>query len=145
MGWLGSLATLIGKAIGWFIGLFSRGLVGIFTAAIVLTISGFLGWLSWRGWRKWMSHRTLRKLPPMEQLYQQMLNGLAKQGFRKHPTQTPLEYAHQAKDLHSPEQAKTIQEISENYVQWRYGGQTPNVSELQQRLQAIQKRPVKNE
>lgn len=143
MGWISGIAGILGKAIAWFLGLFSRGLVGIFTAAIVMTLTGFLGWLSWRGLRQWKRQRNLRKLPPMEQLYQQMLNWLAKQGFRKHPAQTPLEYAHQAKDLHSPEQAKTIQDISEEYVQWRYGGQTPNVEELKERLQAVQKQTGK--
>lgn len=142
-GWLNGMMGLLGRAIGGFIGLFSRGLVGIFTGLLVATGFGFLSWLSWQGWNQWLKGRKLRKLAPMERLYQQMLEWLAVQGFRKNPAQTPLEYAQQAEEIHSAERAQTIQKISQAYVGWRYGGETPDFFELQQKLEEMRKQKVK--
>ena len=80
----------------------------------------------------------------MESLYQQMLSELAKQGFRKHPTQTPMEYARQD-ELQMGDRAQTIQEISQAYVKWRYGGQAPDLRSLQQRFREMRKTKVKGE
>jgi transglutaminase-like putative cysteine protease len=140
-GWLPSpVAGIFGGlmgAIAWLIGLFSQGWVGIFTGLILLTVFGFLGWLGLKGWRKWRYQRWLKRQPPMARLYQQMLDWLATQGHRKHPAQTPLEYAQQALATQEKPQAIAIQEISQAYLDWRYGQVPPDLELLRQTLRAM--------
>lgn len=133
------IAALISLIIG-LIGLLSQGWVGVFTAILLAIGLGFVGWLVWQGWRKWRYYRWLAKLPPMERLYQQMIDWLTRQGFRKRPAQTPLEYAHQAWGQQSADRAAVIEEISQAYVHWRYGGQDPDLNRLKHRLQRLKKR-----
>jgi transglutaminase-like putative cysteine protease len=136
----GTLFGWVAAAIAWFIGLFSQGWVGLFAGLIVAIALGFLGWLSWRGWHSWRYRRWLAKLAPMERIYQQMLNWLGNQGFRKRPAETPLEYAHQSRETQSAERAAAIEEISQAYVHWRYGNQAPDLNRLKQRLRDLRKR-----
>lgn len=146
-GWLpspvaGVLGWIVGAIVGiiaWLLGLFSKGWSGLFAGLILLTSFAFLGWLGWQGWRKWTYRRWLRRQPPMESLYQQMLDWLAVQGYRKHPAQTPLEYAKQAYETQERTRAQTIDEISQAYMNWRYGNIAPNFSQLQQRLRDLKK------
>ena len=140
---IGAIVQWLGVILSWLVGLLFRGWIGLFSGLILLTGLSFLGWLSWQGWQKWGDRRRLRKLPPMESLYQQMLSWLAKQGLRKHPTQTPLEYARQ-EEFQIGDRAQTIQEISQAYVRWRYGGHSPNLRELQQRFRAMRKTKMKD-
>jgi transglutaminase-like putative cysteine protease len=142
-GFLTRMFATIAGWIGWFIGLFFRGWVGLFTALLVGIITGFLGWLSWQGWKKWQYHRWLLSLPPMERLYQQMLRWLALRGFRRSASQTPLEYAHQSWTSQPAFRAAAIEEISHAYVQWRYGGETPDLVALKQRLVDLKKTTVR--
>ncbi len=135
----GAIFTWLGRAIAWFLALFSQGWVGVLTGIITATGLSFLGWLGWNQWRVWRYRRWLAKLPPMESLYQQMLNWAAKQGFRKHSAQTPLEYAKVCYQHHPPAMAEVIDEICQAYVSWRYGGQVPNLSQLRSRLQDLKK------
>jgi len=95
----------------------------------------FAGWLSWQGWREWHRRRWLSKLHAVERLYQQMLRTLAAEGFRKHPAQTPLEYADRARNRYASEVAESIDAIVRAYVSWRYGGATVDVRSLEQRWQ----------
>lgn len=151
-GWLpspvaGFLNTLFGGLIGWLLatvawlwGVFSQGWGGLFMGLLFAICLGFLGWLGWNQWRAWRYRQWLAKLPPMERLYQQMLSWLSTQGFRKHPAQTPLEYAHESQQQHSGLLAQTIEEITHAYVSWRYGGHTANVNDLRERLQALKKK-----
>ncbi len=135
----GGIFAFIGKAISWFLGLFSQGWLGVLTGSMVGTIMAFLGWLSWVLWKQWRNYRILKKLPPMESLYQQMLQWTAKKGLAKHPSQTPLEYAQVSQKHHTPVIAEVINEISQAYVSWRYGGNTPNLQQLRQRWQKVHK------
>jgi transglutaminase-like putative cysteine protease len=137
---VGAIVLWVLGAIGWFLALFSQGWVGVFTALLVTIGFSFLVWLAWSGLRGWQYHRWLAKLPPTERLYQQMLNWLARQGFRKQPSQTPLEYARQAREVQSAARADAIAEISQAYVQWRYGGQAANLDRLKQRLRDLKQR-----
>ena len=139
----GAIVQWLGGILSWIVGLFFRGWIGLFSGLILLTGLSFLGWLSWQGWQKWRYRRWLKKLPPMESLYQQMLSWLAKQGFRKHPSQTPLEYARQSQAVQMS-RSKTIQDISQAYVSWRYGGQTPDLRSLQQRFREMRKAEEKS-
>jgi transglutaminase-like putative cysteine protease len=129
------------RVIGWVLVLFSRGWVGLFTGLVGLIGVAFALWLGWRGWLQWRHHRRLAKLPPMERLYQQMLDRLMSWGFRKHPSQTPLEYARQMQQHQTSTHAAIIEEISRAYVRWRYGGDKPMLDRLQKRLQELKKQP----
>jgi len=133
------IALWLFRAIAWFIGLFYKGWLGWLTGLIVATVLGFLGWLGWNQLKMWRYRRWLAKLPPMESLYQQMLNTLGTQGFRKHPAQTPLEYAEVSRNHHSQDSAEAINEISHAYVSWRYGGESPNMQRMRQRLRELMK------
>ncbi|MFM7364803.1 MAG: transglutaminaseTgpA domain-containing protein [Cuspidothrix sp.] len=150
-GWLpspvtGILNTLFGGifswllwGLAWFLALFTKGWLGVLTGLIVGTIAGFLGWLSWGQWCRFLNRRWLKKLPPMERLYQQMLQWSAKKGLGKHPSQTPLEYIQFSYQYHSPEIAVVIDEICHAYMSWRYGGHSPNHQQLEQKWRALKK------
>jgi predicted Rdx family selenoprotein len=73
----------------------------------------------------------------MENLYQQMLKLLSTNGYTKHPAQTPLEYARESRQHHASPSTEVIDEISQAYVSWRYGNQTPNIKHLRQRLRDL--------
>ena len=135
----GTIFSWLFLGIAWFLALFTKGWLGILTGLIVGTIAAFLAWLGWGQWRKWLNIQWLKKLPPMERLYQQMLQWNSQKGLSKHPSQTPLEYAQVSYQYHSPEIAEVIDEICQAYVSWRYGGHTANWQQLQQRWQALKK------
>lgn len=148
-GWLPSpvtgvisrLVELMTEGIGWTIAflsaLFTRGWLGLLLAlGIVSGICG-LGWLTWHGWQAWSYRLWLTSLPPMEALYQQMLGCLGVQGVPKSPSQTPLEYVQHCRQQRPAGQVEVIDDISQAYVSWRYGGQVPNLRHLRQRLQTL--------
>lgn len=137
------LFTWIGGLISWVLGLFSKGLTGLFTGLAVGISFGFVSWLGWEQWRKWRYRRWLAKLPPIEGIYQEMLRNLASRGFAKHKAQTPLEYAQAMREHHSIDEAEVIEEISQAYVQWRYGGEITNLGQLQQLLENLKQSQLK--
>jgi transglutaminase-like putative cysteine protease len=134
--WRLILGGLLG-VIGWFWGLVSSGWVGLFTGFILAIVAGFLCWVAWNVWRSWRYRRLLRRLPPMESVYQQMLGILASKGYPKHPAQTPFEYVKTSREHHSPATVEVIEEISQAYVRWRYAQHTPNIQQLRQRLRDL--------
>ncbi len=138
---LGTVWNLIigslGQVVSWLWAIVSNGWAGFFTGLILAIALAFLGWLGWTQWRTWRYRRWLADLPPMESLYQQMLRVLGAKGYAKHPAQTPLEYARVSREQQSPASAEVIDEISQAYVRWRYGGQTPNMKQLRQRLRDL--------
>jgi protein-glutamine gamma-glutamyltransferase len=117
--------------------LVSSGLFGFITGLILAVGLGFLGWIGWNNLQIWRYRRWLAKLPPMERLYQQMLGLLAARGYAKHPAQTPLEYARGARANHQDAAVEIIEEISQAYVRWHYGGKVQNTNYLQQQLRAL--------
>jgi len=135
----GTILSLIIRAIAWFLALFSQGWFGVLTGLILTTIAAFFGWLGWGQWRDWRNRRWLKKLPAMESLYQQMLQWTTQKGLGKHPAQTPLEYATVSYQHHALATAEVIDEISQAYVSWRYGGHNPNLKRLRERWQGIKK------
>lgn len=147
--WLGqtlgvAIAWVLGS-IGWFVGLFSQGWVGLFTALLCSTLLAFGAWLLRQAWKTWQYRRWLRRLHPMEQIYQTMLALLAQQGCRKHPSQTPLEFGQSAQAHQPASHAPAIAEICLAYVRWRYGGEMTDLRPLQQHLHDLaprQKRPL---
>ncbi|MBD2386723.1 transglutaminase TgpA family protein [Cylindrospermum sp. FACHB-282] len=136
----GTIFSLLIRAIAWFLALFSQGWLGILTGLIFATTASFFGWLFWVQWQQWLNRRWLHKLPPMEKLYQQMLQWTAQKGLGKHPAQTPLEYGRVSYQHHSPATAQVIDEICQAYVSWRYGGDTPNWKQLRQKWQELKQR-----
>ena len=140
----GAIFNWLARGFSWFFSLFSQGWLGVLTGLILSTALAFLSWLSWERWREWRLNSTLRKLPPMESLYQQMLQWVAQKGLSKHPAQTPTEYARVSYQHYSPVTAEVIDEICQAYVSWRYGGHAPNLSQLQQRWQQIKKLGVRS-
>ncbi|WP_414542326.1 DUF3488 and DUF4129 domain-containing transglutaminase family protein [Nostoc sp. CCY0012] len=136
---LGIIFSWLTRAIAWFLALFSQGWLGILTGLIVATTTAFLGWLGWEQWQEWLKRRWLKKLPPMENLYQQMLEWASIKGLTKHPAQTPLEYASGVHQHHPPATAEVIDEICQAYVGWRYGGHAPNLNQLRERWQILKK------
>ncbi|UZQ55887.1 DUF3488 and DUF4129 domain-containing transglutaminase family protein [Trichothermofontia sichuanensis B231] len=137
------IAMVLAQAIGWFLGQFSRGWLGIFTGLITAVAVSFLGWLGFEGWRQWRYQRWLTRLPEMESLYQQLLRWSASQGHRKRAAQTPLEFAQQMQAVYEPETAATIAAITNAYVNWRYGAQTVDTTELRRRFQRLQQRSLR--
>lgn len=133
------IAGWIAAIVAWCMSLFSQGWAGLFIGLLLAIVLAFAGWLLWRSWHGWRYRRWLAKLPPMESLYQQMLSWQALQGFRKHSAQTPLEYARQSYDLHPLRQATAIDEIAQAYVGWRYGGRTPDLAQVKQRLRDLKR------
>jgi transglutaminase-like putative cysteine protease len=142
-GLLNNLFTIIfgtiAKIISWFLNLFFQGWLGILTGLITGVATAFGGWFVWDKWRQWRRYRITRKLPPMESLYLQMLQWLAAKGFRKHPSQTTLEYAKFSYQNHPVAIAEVIDEISQAYVSWRYGNRSPDLPHLQQRWLKLKK------
>ncbi|MGQ4646001.1 transglutaminaseTgpA domain-containing protein [Lyngbya aestuarii] len=136
--WLGQAGNLLirslARGIVWLWGILSNGWLGLFTGLILAVIFSFLSWLGWQQWRNWRYRRWLDRLPPMESLYQQMLKVLRIKGYIKHPAQTPLEYASTLHQHQPPESIQVIDEISQAYVSWRYGGARPNIPELRRQL-----------
>ncbi|NET37271.1 MAG: DUF3488 domain-containing protein [Cyanothece sp. SIO1E1] len=137
----GAIKTLA-RIIAWAANLFTNRWVGALVSLGLLISLSFISWLGWLGWRAWRYQHWLSKLPPMEGLYQQMLGWLAEHGLRKSSAQTPLEYAERAYSHYETERAQIIDEISQAYVRWRYGGRTPNLVRLRQRLRILRQRQV---
>lgn len=135
----GAIFAWISKAFSWFLSLFFQGWLGVLTGLILATAIAFLSWLGWDRWREWRDRFALRKLPPMESLYQQMLQWTSQKGLGKHPAQTPLEYGKISYQHHVTATAKVIDEICQAYVSWRYGGHAPNLQRLQQKWRQMKK------
>ena len=132
----------IARVFSWFSSLFSQGIFGILTGFLFVTALAFISWLGWERWREWRYYRVLSKLPAMERLYQQMLRWAAQKGLSKHPAQTPLDYARVSYQYHSTATAQIVDEISQAYVSWRYGGVAPNLHQLRQRWKELQNSAV---
>lgn len=140
---IGAIFAAILGFITWLFALFTEGWSGIFTGLLVIIGLSFIGWLIWQGWLLWRENRRLAKLPPMESLYQQMLNWLANQGFRKHPAQTPLEYSRSFSQYYGDNSARIVEDISHAYMRWRYGGKEVNLLEMRSQLRNLIKMKIK--
>ncbi len=139
MGLVNAAIALLSALLAKLIGLFSQGLLGILSLILLGCGVGIGLWGLWHGWQAWRVSRQLRRLPPMARLYRQMLNLLAEQGLHKHAAETPLEYVKQVRLACSADKANIVAELSQAYVDWRYGGSTPNLSDLQQRFQSLKR------
>jgi protein-glutamine gamma-glutamyltransferase len=143
-GWLtwvfGGLATFLAGLIGGFLRLFWQGWWGWFLGAIGLLSAALGGWLLWLGYQRWRYQRQLRRLAPMARLYQELVDWAGDQGIPKHPAQTPNEYARRLGERGFLVGQTVPQVITQAYLGWRYGEQSPaDVRSLQQALRQLQR------
>lgn len=134
----GEIFTNVLRFLAWLWNLFFQGWLGLFALILMAIGLGFAGWMSWKGWRAWRYRRWLAKLAPVESIYQQMLAVLAESGFRKHPAQTPLEFARDSQ-IYYQSWREIVNDITDAYVRWRYGGVAANIPSLSQQLQSLKK------
>ena len=118
---------------------FSQGWGGLFVGLMTLVAVSFAGWLSWQQIQRWRYQRWLSKLPPIEGIYQQMLQVLAQQGTVKQPAQTPFEYLQTVDETLETPQTAVVQEISQAYVSWRYGQYSANLDYLRDNLRRLKR------
>jgi protein-glutamine gamma-glutamyltransferase len=130
LGWL-----MVG--IGWFFSLFNRGWLGIFVGTAISIAISYAGWFGWQQWQKWRHLQWLKKLAPVERVYQQMLSQLCDRGITKHPAQTPLEYAQIVRDSCAHGIGILVGEISIAYTAWRYGEEAQEIDRLQELLRNL--------
>ncbi len=135
--WISEVMRTLGSAIRWLLALFTQGLRGVFTAFLGLIGLSLTVWLIGQGWQRGRVYWRLRGLLPMERVYQQMLDRLETQGFRKHSADTPLEYARQVGRGQRGEWRSAIEEISQAYVRWRYGREVPDIEKLRKKLKGL--------
>jgi transglutaminase-like putative cysteine protease len=140
---IGFVIRWISLIVAWFLGQFARGWVGLLSGLIAAIGLSFMGWLIWEQWRKWRYRRWLAKLPPVEGIYQEMLKDLAKRGFAKPRAQTPLEYAQTMRRDRATDEAEAIEEVSQAYVRWKYGGETGNLGQLRQLVENMRRSHLK--
>ena len=136
-GWLSGIFSDIFGFLVRLLRFFTSGVVGILVGLLSATGLGFLGWLSWQGWRRWRQSVQLRKMPPIERTYQQMLIWLAGQGYPKRPTQTPWEYAIALKHTSQFRQSEQVMAVVQAYMRWRYGNHPEDVSALERQVQSM--------
>ncbi len=111
---------------------------GTVSGVLVLAGVGLAGWGLWLG-LGWLRVQTrLRRLAPVERVYQQMVLWLTARGLPKRPSQTPREYA-AAVRRDRPAQAEPVEAICRAYTDWRYGQQQPSLSALRQQLRQLQR------
>jgi transglutaminase-like putative cysteine protease len=141
--WIGYIWSL---TLGWlvvgiagFFSLFNQGWLGIFMGSAIAISVAFCGWWSWQQLTKWQHRQWLKKLSPVERVYQQMLAQLRETGIPKHPAQTPLEYAQIVRDTRSTSTSILVTEISQAYTAWRYGAEAQQLDRLQQLLTSLKK------
>jgi protein-glutamine gamma-glutamyltransferase len=132
LGWL-----VVG--IAWFFSLFSQGWLGIFIGSAIAISIAFCGWWGWQQLTKWQHRLWLKKLSPVERVYQQMLAQLRETGISKHPAQTPLEYAQIVRDTRSTSISILVTEISQAYTAWRYGAEAQRLDRLRELLTSLSK------
>lgn len=143
-GFLSGILNVIGQGLQGFFRLFTQGWSGIVFGLTLAVGMAYGLWLLIQGWRRWRNWQWMRQLPPMEQIYQQLLQILHYQGHSKAMAQTPLEWAAQIQQTYPAAISQPILAIATAYVSWRYGDRVPNLGQLQATLRDLKaqlKRP----
>jgi transglutaminase-like putative cysteine protease len=124
--------------LGWFFGSLmsivvtiwifcTQGWFGAICGLAGLVAISFGLWVLSNYWRKWRYGRWLRKQPPMEQVYQQMLGLLQRRELPvRQVHETPLEHWQGLDEA----VGVVVEPIVLAYVAWRYGGEPQNVDYL---------------
>ncbi|NJO20197.1 MAG: DUF4129 domain-containing protein, partial [Spirulinaceae cyanobacterium RM2_2_10] len=136
--WLGTMQALVRLLAGLW-RFFSGSAIGLLTGAIAALASGFGLWLVWQRWRDWLDFQRLRRLPPMERLYQQLVRELATRGVARDPAQTPLEYARRVGEQQQAPISEPAHQIVQAYVRWRYGDADPDLPQLQAQFRRLRR------
>ncbi|WP_299404947.1 DUF3488 and DUF4129 domain-containing transglutaminase family protein [Acaryochloris sp. IP29b_bin.148] len=137
MNGLTAITAWIGTSLAQALGLLTSSWQGWAVGLLMFSGLAVLIWLTPQGWRWWRYRRRLANLPPMERLYQQMLHLLAHEGIPKHSHETPFEYTHRLRRTATQPVATLISDISQAYVDWRYGQQIRPISQVQQQFQSL--------
>lgn len=138
--WLVDGVTLVLKALAGILGIFRRGVWGIIGGLLGATALAWVGWLTWKGWRQWRWQMRLRRLPTAEQAYRQLLAALARRGYPKRPSQTPLEYGQALCQTPQVTDADQVMAVIQAYLRWRYGHQAVDGNGLKRTVRAIARR-----
>ncbi len=133
------VAMVLAQTIGRLLGLLSADVVGLFTGLVILTVLAFAGWLGLGWWKAWRRQRWLAKQPSMERAYQQMLACMAEQGVMKEASQTPFEYAAAVREHCAADPAMWAQGITRAYVDWRYGDVEPDLAEVEEQREMLER------
>ncbi len=139
--WIATIGGYVALVIVWLWSFFVGSWLGAVAALATLIAISFGGWLLWKTCRRWQYQRWLQRQPPMEQIYQQLLQHL-NPTWPKQPSQTPGEYLQFLSQHSDPVLSATAQPIVLAYVAWRYGHQAPALGYLRSILQDIQKPKV---
>jgi transglutaminase-like putative cysteine protease len=123
-GFFGTLFAALESLLTQFMDLSSQGLGGIIQGILLLCGAAIALWFGIYLWQSWRYRQRLRRLSAIEQLYVQMLDWLAQQGFPKRNSQTPWEYAQYLRDVPQLDSLsqRAIDTLTHAYVSWRYGG-----------------------
>ncbi len=130
---------ILGYVVSRLWGFVSSGLVGAITGTIAVAVASMGGWFVIKQIRNWFQRRRFARLPMMEQLYQQMLLLLQNKGHQKQRTQTPWEFLRTIQPQYRPETLEILTELTEAYVNWRYGEQPANTDYLRQQLKRLRR------
>jgi protein-glutamine gamma-glutamyltransferase len=131
MGWLNEVVAGLAGAAQKVLTVLSSGLGGVLSLTLLVIGASVLSWGGWNLGRVWHQRRRLRKLPPMERIYQQMLSFLAEEGLQKHASETPLEYLNQVQMSYPSTRFALVAKVTEAYLQWRYGGEAIDTADVQ--------------
>jgi hypothetical protein len=102
-------------------------------------VLSFGGWVLFRSWQRWRYGRWLQQQPPMEQVYQQMLDLLQRWELPVRKVhETPLEHWHGL----DGSIGIVVEPIVLAYVAWRYGGEPQNVDYLRSTLLTIKSKKL---
>jgi transglutaminase-like putative cysteine protease len=112
----------------------TQGWFGAICGLAGVMVLSFGGWLLFRSWQRWHYKRWLQHQPPMEQVYQQMLNLLQLRDLPvKQMHETPWEHWHGL----DGSVGVVVEPIIVAYVAWRYGGEPQNIDYLRSILLTI--------
>lgn len=141
--WITQVVTLVvGSILGAIVTLWrwmSSSLPSFLIGSMGLLATSFSLWLGGTNLWRWWRMQRLRRLPPMERIYRQMLLHLENKGHQKLPAQTPLEYANVCQTMYPDAIAIAITQITHAYLYWRYNHQTPDVAQMQAALRTVQR------
>jgi transglutaminase-like putative cysteine protease len=139
--WIGTILAYVTGIVGVIWLFFTNSWLGAICGLALAIALAFGSWLLWQNWRRWRYRRWLKRQPPMERLYLQMLSSLSRWSIApKTPSQTPLEHW---ESIAEPVVVREeVEPIVLAYVAWKYGDHPPHLEYLQSILHGLQKAPA---
>jgi len=109
-----------------------ESLPGAFRTDIQALFRRLFAWLTgWRGLLRRRAEPEPREISSVRQLYRQLLRWAAERGLPRPAFQTAYEYLDQLQEK-LPAYRETLQHVTRQYVNSRYGHVTPSVQEMEQ-------------